>query len=197
MFSNAAKLIQTTVVIAAISAAAMAPSTASAGFLGDVVHAVKSVDKVVVKAVTHPKQTVKDVEHDVKSVGQAVTHPKQLVQETAHLIRDGRVMKDLHAVGKVVGDAYDDAAKVAKNIPVAKEFTPLMRDVARAARSSEGEIGAAAGVAAAVATGGSSYALTQAGGWGYATFAGKREVKRAQAAVRAEIKSQQNALRQY
>jgi len=191
MFSNAAKLIQSTVIIAAVASAAFAPSTASAGIFGDVGKLAKSVGK----AVSHPKDTVKDAEHDVKTAVKAIEHPKELVKETEHVIADGRVMKDLHAVGKVVGHYYDGMASLTKDVPVVKDFDPLMRDAARAARSSEGEIGAVAGGVAAVATGGTSALLMQAGSAGYATFAIKREAERRAAEAKAELKARQNTLR--
>ncbi len=191
MFSNAAKLIQTTVIIAAVASAVVAPSTASAGIFGDIVKAGKSIGK----AVTHPKDTVKDVARDVKTAVKAVEHPKELIKETGHVIADGRVMKDLHAVGKVVGHYYDGMAKLTKDVPVVKDFNPLMRDAARAARSSAGEIGAVAGGAAALYTGGASALLIRAGSAGYASFAIKREAERRAAEAKAELKAQQNKLR--
>jgi hypothetical protein len=181
MFSNA-KLIQTTAILAVMAAAALSPLPASAGLLGDIEHAAKSVEKTV----THPGNLAKDVAHDAESAVKEVTHPKELVKDAAHAVKDGAIHKDLKAVGNVVGDVYDEAAEAAKDIPVAKDFRPLMRDAARAARSSEGEIGAVAGAGLAIATGGASYAATEAG---YLAFAGKREAQRAQAALKAQAKS--------
>ena len=193
MFSNAAKLIQSTVIVAAVATAAFSPSTASAGIFGDIGKAAKSVGK----AVTHPKETVRAVEHDVKTGVIALEHPKELVRETEHVIADGRVMKDLHAVGKVVGHYYDGMAKLTKDVPLVQDFNPLMRDAARAARSSAGEIGAVAGGVAAVYTGGASALLMRAGSAGYATFVIKREAERRAAEAKAEVKAQTNKLRSY
>jgi hypothetical protein len=187
MFSNI-KLIQTTAIVAVMAAAAMAPLPASAGLLGDIEHAAKSVESTV----AHPGKLTKDIAHDAEGAAKEVTHPKELVKDVEHAVKDGVIRKDLKSVGNVVGDVYDEAAKAAGDIPVAKEFTPLMRDAARAARSSEGEIAGAAGAGLAIMTGGTSYAATEAGSWGYAAFAGKREAQRAQAA----LKAQANSLRQ-
>jgi hypothetical protein len=187
MFSSTAKLIQAASLVAVVAGAALAPNTASASIFGS-----------IARVVTHPAKAVKAVEHDVASTVKEVEHPKQLVKDVVHSVKDGEVHKILQTAGKAVGTVYDDAAKLSADIPVAKDFRPLMRDAARAARSSEGELAAAAGGALAVATGGVSVAATQAGGWGYAAFAGKREVNRAEAAIKAreaELKAQANAVK--
>lgn len=143
-----------------------APSAANAFSLGGLV-------KSAVKTVTHPKTVVRDVGRAADHVVHDVTHPKALVADVKKI----KVEKTLKTAGDAVGFVYSKAAKLAENSSVTRPFAPLARDFSRAVRSADGRHAGAAGALVAVATGGVSYAATQAGGWAYAAYAGKREVK--------------------
>jgi hypothetical protein len=65
-------------------------------------------------------------------------------------------------VGKTVSTVYGTAGYVADRVPVLNSVAPLAKDVAKAAKSKTGRIGATIGLAAGVATGGLSYAAAGA-----------------------------------
>jgi hypothetical protein len=169
-------LVKSAALLVALTSFAI-PSLASASIFGDAIHAVKSVGK----AVTHPAKLVKDASHVVSSAAKDVTHPSRLISDVKQ-IKVGKIVK---RIGDDVSDVYRAAAKVSANIPVAKDFRPLMRDFARATRSVEGRWAGAAGAGLAVATGGASYAATQAGGWAYAAYLGHKGVNAAKAQVKS------------
>jgi hypothetical protein len=172
-----------TAVAVVVSLTAIASSVPASAFDLNPIHAAKKV----AKAVTHPADTVKSA---AKSVKKAVSNPGATIKEAGRTVE-----KSAKVVGDAVGTYYQGAAKVADKVDMLKPMAPLARDIARAAKSKEGQLAGVAGAGVAVATGGLSYAGTMAGGWAYAAHKGKTSYDANKAKLKAEIKKAKTEIR--
>ena len=165
--------------------------------LGDLnpVKIVKGAAKEVGKGVKTVGRTVEKV---TKPVGRTVEKAAKTVGHAAEDVGRGAVktvkaapkvyMKVAKPVGVVVAKTYNTAGQVLDHTPL-KVFSPVARDIAKAARTNEAKIGAAVGVGATVLGGGIPALIhhggTAAGAGAMTGYYGKQGYEKGKATVNA------------
>jgi len=172
---------------------------ASASIFGDIGHAVGSVTKKVSRTVEKVTKPVgRTVEKAAKDVGHAVGSASKDVGHAAADIGRGAVktvkaapkvyMQMAKPVGVVVAKTYNTAAQVMDHTPL-KVFSPITRDIARAARTNEAKIGAVVGAGTVLLGGGLPALLhhggTAAGAGAMTAYYGKQGYEKGKATVNA------------
>jgi hypothetical protein len=99
-----------------------------------------------------------------KKIGHAVSSAEHSVVKEANKIANDKVVKKIaKTTTNVVSNSFEATAQVAHRVPVINMAEPMFHDAANAVQTKSGKLGALAGAAAGVATGGLSYGVAGVG----------------------------------